>query len=75
MKKPRANCPYKIAVWCDLTPPYNFIRETFHVTKETALRAVAQARKEFKGTPGLRIVLTGPQGTKPKTFWERILAV
>ena len=68
-------CPYKVTITCDLTPPYNFIRETRHKTLEAATRAIDKAKRELQGTPGLKIVLSEPSDTEPPTSWARILAV
>lgn len=65
--------PYKVTITCDLTPPYNFIRETRHKTYATALKAVDKAKTEFEGTPGLQIVLSEPSNKRSPTSWQRIL--
>ena len=74
--KPRKNCPYLVQVTCDLTPPHNFIRETQHTSRETALKAVKQAKTEFKGAPGLKVIIIPRGKEKPRpTAWEHILKV
>lgn len=72
--KARKGCPYKVTITCDLTPPYDFIRETQHRSYETAMKAARAAKKELKGTPGLKIEVS-KEGASRKTSWERILAV
>ncbi len=74
-KTPRKNCPYSVRITCNLTPPFDFIRETHHTSRETAMKAIGKAKREFKGTPGLRIDLRTPKRGLPKTSWQRILAV
>lgn len=74
--KPRKNCPYVVTITCNLTPPYNFIRETQHTSREIALKVVRKAKQEFKGTPGLKIELKSrTKEEAPKTSWARILTV
>lgn len=74
-KPPRKNCPYVVTITCDLTPPFNFIRETQHTTREIAYKVARRCKTEFKGTPGLKVVVKKWSEKPPKTSWERILTV
>jgi hypothetical protein len=75
-KKPPKNCPYSVRVTCDLTPPHDFIQETHHTSRETALKMVRKAKVEFKGCPGLKVTIILRGEEKPRrTAWDHILKV